>query len=267
MGTKMEYNRDTINARIEEARKDYLKETGKRITHEYIAEYLGGIARPTVSNWLNKDKNDLIPFWALLKLCDLFNCDLGYLLGDHPTKRHQNETPCAVTGLSENTINLLQEATTDERKYFNKIIGECLGNRSGFYFDMLQEWNETKRLYEEAHQNPHFEMVERIRREILKAHPEHKTPVNIESAQTYIMYLSGLIPEIRTRLTSEIMASDNCTRWEAREKAEKIEVDTGYFFFEYYRHNALYNYRVIDLQNALAIYLNEDIKQWQKTKK
>lgn len=263
MGTKMEYNRDTINARIEEARKEYTAETGKRLSYDKMAEILG-VNKTTILFWLKDNKNGFIPLWALLDLCNLFKCDLGYLLGEHTTKRHQNETPCKITGLEEKTINLLNGSTQAQKAHFDKIIQEALGDKNGFYFDLMEEQNEARRLSEEAHQNPYFDLIDKIRKEIRNERPKDNTPGPYKTEGAIIGSTPTL--EIKERLITYFV-NEGITKEEATQKADDIMTATGLYFQEYYRFLDFARYRVLDLQNSLAIYLNEDIKQWQKTKK
>ena len=53
---------------------------------------------------------------TLLNLCRVFKCDVGYLLGEYKERRHTAADICAVTGLSETSVEVLckKPIVTDE---------------------------------------------------------------------------------------------------------------------------------------------------------
>ena len=71
------------------------------------------------------EKGDAIPLLSdLVELCNIFNCDLGYLIGEHATKRHINANICEVTGLSEKAIEVLKscQGTSEWIKIVSLLI-------------------------------------------------------------------------------------------------------------------------------------------------
>ena len=74
-------------------------------------------SRQTIGNWEN---GKILPrLDDLLKMCEIFNCELGYLLCEYNCKTRENTDIQAVTGLSEEAIssllNLAKNSGTDEK--------------------------------------------------------------------------------------------------------------------------------------------------------
>lgn len=67
-----------------------------------------GISGKQISNYENEDmsKNTLPPLDILLKLCDLFECDLGYLIGedDYSQKTKKLSIAASETGFTEEAL-------------------------------------------------------------------------------------------------------------------------------------------------------------------
>lgn len=115
---------------------DYQK-IGKRIrserqkagytSQEKFAEnfFLSNSSRQTVGKWENGKSLPNID--NLLIMCDLFHCQLGYLLCEYDCKTGENTNIRKVTGLSEEAINKLkfiksQPDISDITKALNRII-------------------------------------------------------------------------------------------------------------------------------------------------
>lgn len=81
----------------------------KRMTLEEVAEYIG-TTRQTVSRW-EKGKGVEITLNMLLRLCSLFDCELGYLLCEEgfELKTRAKTDFHELTGLSENAIESITE--------------------------------------------------------------------------------------------------------------------------------------------------------------
>lgn len=111
----MNYDITIIGARIKEARKDM------KLTQEQLAEKLE-VARETIGSW---ERCITTPeFSTLLTMCrsDIFDCEVGYLLGEHEEKTRVATDICKEIGLSEEAVSSLQElvtfANTLHKKYF-----------------------------------------------------------------------------------------------------------------------------------------------------
>lgn len=97
----MEYNILKIGKRIRQQRKEKLN-----ITMEELASAVGGITRQTVSKW-EKGEGE-ITVNDLIKLCKIFNCDMGFLLCEYDVcKTRDLQYIHDVTGLSEAAIHML----------------------------------------------------------------------------------------------------------------------------------------------------------------
>ena len=105
------YNQSNATSTSRENRIiDRVKELkGKRNSTAYtsndaLANAIGYSSR-TVKAWLAGENP--FPVEALLKICDLFQCDIGYLTGEIDTPRHITTDVCEATGLSEDAANAL----------------------------------------------------------------------------------------------------------------------------------------------------------------
>ena len=98
-----------IGKRINEAR------TCSGLTLEQVAEKCGVKQYQTVSKW---EKANTLPSLAqLLKLCEIFQCDIDYLLGKIPCKTKTATDIMQETGLSEKSISILNSAAKVIREY------------------------------------------------------------------------------------------------------------------------------------------------------
>lgn len=108
-GAKMRYDIEEIGKRLRHEREKHKMTQAKlakvlHVTNKQISNYERGILLP--------------PFEKLLDLCDIFECELGYLLGE---KEYENKTilktaVCNMTGLSAKAVDSLMKITTDTEK-------------------------------------------------------------------------------------------------------------------------------------------------------
>ena len=102
----MEYNNELIGKRIKNERKlagyknqdqliSKLAEEGYRISRNTLS----GIESGKILNY---------DYRLLFVLCKLFNCEIGYLVGEYECKTGRNTDIAKVTGLSEEAVNVLQ---------------------------------------------------------------------------------------------------------------------------------------------------------------
>lgn len=88
----------------------------KGYTQEKLAELLG-ISRDKLSKWENgarfPDLNEL------LKICDIFDCDLDYLVGRIEQPTHSLQDISDITGLSIENIKRLQE--WNKNRYYSYV--------------------------------------------------------------------------------------------------------------------------------------------------
>lgn len=96
----MVYNEFEIGKRLKQLR------TESGLSLNKVAAYCGVEQYQTVSKW--ETGNNVPALKHLLKLCNLYDCDIDYLLGKIPCKRHKSVDICEKTGLSENAICKLE---------------------------------------------------------------------------------------------------------------------------------------------------------------
>ena len=76
-----------------------------KYTQQDVADYLGLESRQAYANIENGESEIKLAY--VFELCKPFNCDIGYLLGEYPTKRRVSADVQEVTGLSEISIEYL----------------------------------------------------------------------------------------------------------------------------------------------------------------
>ncbi len=117
----MKYNYNAIGKRIKSERLSAEYETQGAFAEKMGYSYE---SRQIVANWENGVKLPHID--DLLKMCELFHCDLGYLLCEYDCKRHEVADVRDVTGLSEKAIEkicLMKNMGSDDSvEVISKII-------------------------------------------------------------------------------------------------------------------------------------------------
>ncbi|MDP4120149.1 MAG: helix-turn-helix transcriptional regulator [Bacillota bacterium] len=99
----MTYNFKKIGARIKRKREQ------KNIKLNKLAEMLN-VQYQTISKW---EKNQSEPsLFDLTRLCEIFNCELGYLLCEYDCETRESTDICEATGLSEQAISNLIKIKT-----------------------------------------------------------------------------------------------------------------------------------------------------------
>ena len=99
------YDFEKIAQRIKAVRID------KNITQAYVAKKCN-VSRSTVIKW---EKGESFPeLNSMLKLCNLYDCELGYLLCESGYENGKRETTdiCKATGLSQEAVETLVEHET-----------------------------------------------------------------------------------------------------------------------------------------------------------
>lgn len=120
----MKYNSIAIGKRIKEERiKVGFKSQGA------FAEHMGYAyeSRQTVANW---EKGKTMPcFEDMLKMCEIFNCELGYLLCEYDCKKRNRTDVQAVTGLSENAIKVLESINKSPYKEALESLSDIIEHK------------------------------------------------------------------------------------------------------------------------------------------
>lgn len=78
------------------------------LTLEDLADKIG-VSRQTISKWEKGAATSGPSLWELVKMCQLFQCDLGYIVGEYECKTRPVTDIHNETGLHEDTILNLQE--------------------------------------------------------------------------------------------------------------------------------------------------------------
>lgn len=126
----MEELNKLIGERIRKCRTDLKmsqNELAKRINR----------GRRTIVSWENGTEKKCPPIEALMEMCKIFNCEIGYLVGEFDCKKRVTADICEATGLSEaaakplfeNKIELNRIADGTEWKFIMQLSSH------GFYAD------------------------------------------------------------------------------------------------------------------------------------
>lgn len=97
--------KDAENASFDQA-DEYIKKVDSK--RKAIGNWELGNAEPSLHD--------------LVQLCNLLNCDMGYLLGEYPERRRQTADICAETGLSEGTVCTLMYEKQMQFTEYHKMI-------------------------------------------------------------------------------------------------------------------------------------------------
>ena len=133
------YDFQKIGDRIkqERAKAKTLSSIGeaKSMTQTDLAGELG-VTRQTVAKWERGD--DMPPLEKCLKLCNLFECELGYLLCEYDCKTRTATDIQGITGLSEQAIEFLkQRKPLFECSAINAILTYNGGEIASLIYDHL----------------------------------------------------------------------------------------------------------------------------------
>lgn len=113
------YDFEKIAQRIKAVRID------KNITQAYVAKKCN-VSRSTVIKW---EKGESFPeLNSMLKLCNLYDCELGYLLCESGYENGKRETTdiCKATGLSQEAVETLivNETYIRENPFLSYVMGK-----------------------------------------------------------------------------------------------------------------------------------------------
>lgn len=108
----MKYDLIKIGKRLRDLRKKYEgnqeKGYSEKPSQEVFGTMLGGWDRRKIAEW-EKGK-ELPPLDTMLQMCELFDCELGYLLCEHDTKTRTAADIQNETGLNEAAIDILRSS-------------------------------------------------------------------------------------------------------------------------------------------------------------
>jgi len=126
-------NYKDMGERIKTRRKE------KKLSQQKLAE-LVGLEYRTLLKWEKGDLNHKIDLPVFLKLCDVLEIDVPFLLGhDYSTK--ELETVCTYTGLSEKTAKTLHNSSN----YIgspSELLSDLIDNYDNFplFLDALEDF-------------------------------------------------------------------------------------------------------------------------------
>lgn len=109
----MNYNNIVIGERIKTARcNPFNGAPGYSQGNLAVALGLDSTSRTTIRKW---ERGEVLPpLDHLLKMCELFGCELGYLLGEHDLPTRTATDIQKETGLSNKAINSIQQCAEKE---------------------------------------------------------------------------------------------------------------------------------------------------------
>ena len=117
----MKYNFADIAVRIRDIRKNNGL-SQEQLIGELKNKYDFSISRNTLSKIENGEKK-FFTFDFLYTFAEMFDCDIGYLLGEYEEKKQEAHQICSATGLSENALYKIRNEKTNCRiQQFNQII-------------------------------------------------------------------------------------------------------------------------------------------------
>lgn len=109
----MTYSFEPIGSRMKELRKE------KGYSLAKVAECCGIQQYQTVSSW--ESGNTTPSLKNLFQMCELYGCELGYLLGEYDCKTRKTADIKAETGLSEKSIERLKTEKNFNPQYTSSV--------------------------------------------------------------------------------------------------------------------------------------------------
>ena len=101
------FNVKAIGRRLS-AERERCKADGRPLTLDALSEKIG-VTRQTLSKW-EKGAGDGPTLWDMVRLCDFYGCDLGYLTGEYDCRTRITTDIREETGLSELAVDNLRIA-------------------------------------------------------------------------------------------------------------------------------------------------------------
>lgn len=104
-----------------------------------------GISRQTLAKWESGQGNGPTVN-DLLRMCEIFDCDFGYLVGEYSCKKRESTDIQAATGLTEAAILKLQSKGSEDPY---QIISKLL--TSEFFYRMIDDVQKAIHVQESNH--------------------------------------------------------------------------------------------------------------------
>ncbi|MFI3226999.1 MAG: helix-turn-helix transcriptional regulator [Clostridia bacterium] len=103
-------NKIEVGKRLQQMRKE------KKLSLDEMEDILY-TSRQTISKW---EKGELtLPLGTAIEICNFFDCDIGYLMGEYECRKHKVQDVKDVTGLSEESINALYFFNVEANNYWH----------------------------------------------------------------------------------------------------------------------------------------------------
>ena len=275
MGRKVDeqfkFETDTDKLRYEVGQRIKELREAKEESQEAFSEHIG-IAKGTyqkLENGYSELKTEYL--YKVAKYCD---CNISFLLGEEDIAGYHtftNKYICDETGISEETAEALINADSGQLHFIEEVIESCLINKDGFYYSLMDHILFQNSALETT-KNEWFEAVQRAKSKIETEHPELKPPTNYTDNLNYSPMTGKLISLIDEEMIKEIHNKYKFKILDDKSKSKKenmklnkmfyqhlldgIHEETQWYFTNYYLSEYYKKFKVLDLQNALAIYLN-----------
>ena len=131
MSRKQNIKEGTLGWRINEQRK------AMNMTQDILADAVG-FPRQRIGEW---ERNEATPdIESLKKLCEIFNCECGYLLGEHEGKTKAATDIHDKTGLSYSAIDALERMAKENQWFALHGLNALLEEPACYALDLIGQY-------------------------------------------------------------------------------------------------------------------------------
>lgn len=109
------FNIKEIGKRIEAERK------AQRKSRDTLAEEIG-TTRQTLAKWEKGNGTSSPSLWDVVRLCDMFSCDFGYIVGEYDCKKRESTDIKKITGLSEEAAEKITSLNSLELRFIDELL-------------------------------------------------------------------------------------------------------------------------------------------------
>lgn len=217
----MKYDFEAIGKRISSERENFSE---KKLTQFELGEKLGYNAK-TVRKW--EQGKTLPELTTMLQMCEMFGCELGYLLGEYNTRTRAAADIQSATGLRESAIKKL--ATYQAEK--PEVIGELKGeNETVIPISYFINYGEQLFQMMRAERTNHFEYLKATQDKLFplfqKLYNKASTKEQKNKASTW-----GMNTDVEKAYT-ELVKVELQQQGKTAEDIQKIYQDTTGFYYD-----------------------------------
>ena len=213
----------------------------------------------------NHESGQPFKFETLLKYCDIYDCDLGYLLGDYDESTHDLHFICSETGLSEEAVNRLRDEyflpymseekeptkkkidpliLAEYRELASKLIlqiydHECLSSKIHLFLS-------KKRKCDEYTNSPYYEYIMKAYKELWGGELSYR--IAFDSITDVETLISKDVEDIQNYLTKAGYTQS---------QIDDIDDETDCFFTDKTKFETLKEYEIASIQNELVRFLDD----------